>query len=56
MRLSRDPLKISASFDGPNLVSRTGLAPVKSLAERVGFADETECALSRICRDQPQLA
>ena len=33
MRLSHDPLKISASFDDPNLVSRAGLVPVMSLAE-----------------------
>ena len=34
MRLSHDPLRISASFDDPNLVSRAGLVPVMSLAER----------------------
>ena len=38
MRLSHDPLKISASFDDPNLVSRAGLVPVMSLAERAGLA------------------
>jgi hypothetical protein len=37
MRLSHDPLKISASFDDPNLVSRAGLVPVMSLAERAGL-------------------
>ena len=34
MRLLHDPLKISASFDDPNLVSRAGLVPVMALAER----------------------
>ena len=34
MQLWHDPLKISASFDDPNLVSRAGLVPVMSLAER----------------------
>jgi len=37
MRLSHDPLKISVRFDDPNLVSRAGLVPVMSLAERAGF-------------------
>jgi hypothetical protein len=37
MRLSHDPLKISASFDEPNLVSRAGLVPVMGLAERAGL-------------------
>src|SRR5260370_34505389 len=37
MRLAHDPLKISASFDDPNLVSRAGLVPVMSLAERAGL-------------------
>jgi Transposase DDE domain group 1 len=37
MRLSHDPLKISACFDDPNLVSRAGLVPVMSLAERAGL-------------------
>jgi hypothetical protein len=37
MRLSHDPLKISASFDDPNLVSRAGLVPVMGLAERAGL-------------------
>jgi hypothetical protein len=37
MRLSHDPLKISASFD-PNLVSRAGLVPVMGLAERAGLS------------------
>jgi hypothetical protein len=37
MRLPHDPLKISASFDDPNLVSRAGLVPVMSLAERAGL-------------------
>src|SRR3974377_2045181 len=39
MRLSHDPLKISASFDDPNLVSHAGLIPVMALAERAGLAD-----------------
>jgi hypothetical protein len=38
MRLSHDPRKISARFDDPNLVSRAGLVPVVSLAERAGLA------------------
>jgi hypothetical protein len=38
MRLSHDPLKISASFDEANLVSRAGLVPVMGLAERAGLA------------------
>jgi Transposase DDE domain group 1 len=38
MRLSHDPPKISACFDDPNLVSRAGLVPVMSLAERAGLA------------------
>src|SRR6266699_1473747 len=37
MRLSHEPLKISACFDDPNLVSRAGLVPVMSLAERAGL-------------------
>jgi hypothetical protein len=37
MRLSHDPLKISACFDDPNLVSRAGLVPVMALAERAGL-------------------
>jgi hypothetical protein len=37
MRLSHDPLKISASFDEANLVSRAGLVPVMALAERAGL-------------------
>ena len=37
MRLSHDPVKISVSFDDPNLVSRAGLVPVVSLAERAGL-------------------
>jgi hypothetical protein len=37
MRLSHDPLKISARFDDPNLVSRAGLVPVMALAERAGL-------------------
>jgi hypothetical protein len=35
--LSHDPLKTSARFDDPNLVSRAGLIPVMSLAERAGL-------------------
>jgi len=38
MRLWHDPPKISACFDDPNLVSRAGLVPVMSLAERAGLA------------------
>jgi hypothetical protein len=37
MRLSHDPVKISASFDDPNLVSRAGLVPVMALAQRAGL-------------------
>ncbi len=37
MRLSHDPLKISASSDDPNLVSHAGLVPVMGLAERAGL-------------------
>jgi Transposase DDE domain group 1 len=37
MRLSHDPLKTRAAFDDPNLVSRAGLVPVMSLAERAGL-------------------
>jgi hypothetical protein len=37
MRLSHDPLRISATFDDPNLVSRGGLVPVMALAERAGL-------------------
>src|SRR6516165_10382158 len=37
MRLSHDPLRISASFDDPDLVSRAGLVPVMALAERAGL-------------------
>src|SRR5258708_37205507 len=36
MRLSHDPLKTSARFDDPNIVSRAGLVPGMSLAERAG--------------------
>jgi hypothetical protein len=35
--LLHDPVKISACFDDPNLVSRAGLVPVMSLAERAGL-------------------
>src|SRR5258706_10355840 len=37
MRLSHDPLRISACFDDPNLVSRAGLVPVMALAQRAGL-------------------
>jgi hypothetical protein len=37
VRLLHDPVKISACFDDPNLVSRAGLVPVMSLAERAGL-------------------
>jgi hypothetical protein len=37
VRLLHDPRKISALFDDPNLVSRAGLVPVMSLAERAGL-------------------
>src|SRR5262245_12673021 len=37
MRLSHDPLKISASFDEANLASRAGLVPVMGLAGRAGL-------------------
>jgi hypothetical protein len=37
VRLLHDPPKISALFDDPNLVSRAGLVPVMSLAERAGL-------------------
>ena len=37
MRLSHDPRRTSARFDDPNLVSRAGLVPVMSLAERAGL-------------------
>lgn len=46
MRLSHDPLKISARFDDPNLVSRAGLVPVMSLAERAGLVASCSSALS----------
>ena len=37
MRLSHDPLRTSARFDDPNLVSRAGLVPAMALAERAGL-------------------
>ncbi|HEX5295904.1 MAG TPA: IS1380 family transposase [Streptosporangiaceae bacterium] len=37
MQLSHDPLRISATFDDPDLVSRGGLVPVMALAERAGL-------------------
>src|SRR5215469_7203235 len=37
MRLLHDPLRISATFDDPDLVSRAGLVPVMALAERAGL-------------------
>ena len=37
MRLLHDPLRMHASFDDPNLVSRGGLVPVMALAERAGL-------------------
>jgi DDE family transposase len=37
MQLSHDPVRISASFDDPNLVSRAGLVPAMALAERAGL-------------------
>jgi hypothetical protein len=37
VRLLHDPLKTSARFDDPNLVSRAGLVPVMGLAERAGL-------------------
>lgn len=39
MQLSHDPVKVSAVFDDPNLVSCAGLAPVVALAHRAGLAD-----------------
>jgi hypothetical protein len=38
VRLSHDPGKTHASFDDPNLVSRSGLVPVTALAGRAGLA------------------
>ena len=38
MQLWHDPLRISATFDDPDLVSRGGLVPVMALAERAGLA------------------
>jgi hypothetical protein len=35
--LSHDPVKTHACFDDPHLVSRAGLVPVMSLAERAGL-------------------
>lgn len=32
-----DPLRTSARFDDPNLVSRAGLIPVMALAERAAL-------------------
>src|SRR5215469_17157133 len=37
MQLSHDPLRITATFDDPDLVSRGGLVPVMALAERAGL-------------------
>jgi Transposase DDE domain group 1 len=37
MQLWHDPLKTFARFDDPHLVSRAGLVPVMSLAERAGL-------------------
>jgi hypothetical protein len=37
VQLWHDPLRITARFDDPNLVSRAGLVPVMSLAERAGL-------------------
>src|SRR5260221_3622251 len=37
MQLSHDPIRTHASFDDPHLVSRAGLVPVMSLAERAGL-------------------
>lgn len=37
MRLAHDPMKTRASFEDPDLVSRAGLVPVMSLAERAGL-------------------
>jgi hypothetical protein len=39
VRLSHDAVKMHASFDDPNLVSRAGLVPVMALAQRCGLAD-----------------
>jgi hypothetical protein len=50
MRLSHDPLKTRACFDDPNLVSRAGLVPVMSLAERAGF----KSFLHHAAKDRPQ--
>jgi hypothetical protein len=38
VRLSYDPVRISARFDDPNLVSRAGLVPVMGLAEWASLA------------------
>jgi len=43
MRLSHDPLRISATFDDPDLVSRAGLVPVMALAERAGLEAQWPC-------------
>jgi Transposase DDE domain group 1 len=39
VRLLHDLVKIHASFDDPNLVSRAGLVPVMALAQRAGLMD-----------------
>src|SRR5512143_1686715 len=39
MQLSHDPVRVSAVFDEPNLVSCSGLAPVVALAHRAGLGE-----------------
>jgi len=46
MRLSHDPLRITATFDDPNLVSRAGLAPVMALAEQAGLQALVRCRVT----------
>jgi Transposase DDE domain group 1 len=51
VRLLHDLVKIHATFDDPNLVSRAGLVPVMALAQRAGLAAlvEEHVRIARPC-------
>jgi hypothetical protein len=57
MRLLHDLVKIHATFDDPNLVSRAGLVPVMALAQQAGLADLTgeHVRIGRQCGVNPQV-
>ncbi len=57
MRLLHDLVKIHATFDDPNLVSRAGLVPVMALAQRAGLAGlvDEHVRIGHACGVYPQV-